>query len=185
MDADGVVDRSFKVIEVNNDVVMAEGRLIEDGVFGKNLNTYYMVYENGEAIPCPTDDDCEGDYAFANYAEAQKVFGSNTRALSDTQENTTHYIFGDYWYTSDLVEEYDSVSTGIHRKNAGIALVTQMLTSALDSEELHSLYVDLSNNDIYTVQDYNGAPGETITRDHEIRYFAIDNALPSCRTIQF
>lgn len=177
MDADGVVDRSFKVIEVNNDVVMAEGRLIEDGVFGKNLNTYYTVYENGEAIPCPTDDECEGDFAFANYADAQVVFGSNVRALSDTQDNTTHYIFGDYWYTSDLVEEYDSVSTGIHRKNAGIALVTQMLTSALDSEELHSLYVDLSNNEIYTVQDYNAAPGETITRDHEIRYFAVDNRL--------
>ena len=28
-----------------------------------------------------------------------------------------------------------------------------------------------------TVQDYNGGPGEIITRDHEIRYFAIDNRL--------
>ena len=47
-----------------------------------------------------------------------------------------------------------------------------MLTSALDTEEIHALYTDLSNNRVYTVQDYNGAPGETITRDHEIRYFA-------------
>ena len=48
MDADGVVDRSFKVIQINEDVVMAEGQLIENGVFGKDVNTYYKVYENGE-----------------------------------------------------------------------------------------------------------------------------------------
>jgi len=29
----------------------------------------------------------------------------------------------------------------------------------------------------YTVQDYEGGPGETIDRDHEIRYFAVDNRL--------
>ena len=177
MDSQGVVDRSFKVTQVNGDVVMAEGRLIEDGVFGKDLNTYYKVYEDGEALPCPTDYECVDEFAFANLGEAQPVFNNNIRAASDTETNTTHYIFGDYWYTSDLIEEYDSVSTGIHRKNSGIALTTQLLTDALDPEALHDLYIDLSNNQVYTVQDYNGAPGETITRDHEIRYFAIDNRL--------
>ena len=177
MDADGVVDRSFKVTKVNGDVALTEGRLIEDGVFGKDANTYYMVYEDGNEVPCPSDSDCVGEYAFTSESEAQSVFNRNVRSTADTEDNTTHYIFGDYWYTSDLVEEYDSVSTGIHRKNAGIALVTQMLTSALDSEEIHALYTDLSNNRVYTVQDYNGAPGETITRDHEIRYFAVDNRL--------
>ena len=177
MDADGVVDRSFKVTQVNGDVVMAEGRLIDDGIFGKDAKTYYKIYEDGEALPCPTDYECVGEYAFANENEAQPVFNNNIRAVSDTEMNTTHYIFGDYWYTSDMVEEYDSVSTGIHRKNAGIALITQLLTNHLDSEELHDLYADLSSNSVYTVQDYNGAPGETITRDHEIRYFAIDNRL--------
>ena len=43
MDSQGVVDRSFKVTQVNGDVVMAEGRLIEDGVFGKDLNTYLSL----------------------------------------------------------------------------------------------------------------------------------------------
>ena len=177
LDSDGVIERSFKVVQVNGDVVMAEGRLIEDGLFGKDLNIYHKVYENGEPVPCPSDYECVDDYAFANEFEAQSVFNSNTRTTADTEENTTHYIFGDYWYTSDLVEEFDSVSTKIHRQNAVIALLTQMLSSSLDSEELHNLYVDLSNNEIYTVQDYNGAPGETITRDHEIRYFAIDQRL--------
>ena len=42
----------------------------------------------------------------------------------------------------------------------------------------HDLYHDLINlNSPYRVQDYEGAPGETITRDHEIRYFAIDDRL--------
>ena len=54
MDAEGIEDRSFKVTQVNGDVVMAEGRLIEDGVFGKDANTYYTVFEDGEAVPCPT-----------------------------------------------------------------------------------------------------------------------------------
>ena len=76
-----------------------------------------------------------------------------------------------------MIEEYDSVSTGIHRKNAAIAMITQLLTNSLESEEIHQLYTDLSSNKIYEVQDYNGAPGETITRDHEIRYFAIDHRL--------
>ena len=176
MDSDGVVDRVFKVTKVNGDVVMAQGRLIEDGVFGADPMTYYKVYENGEVLPCPADYECVGD-AFVDENDATPIFNNNIRAASDTETNTTHYIVGDYWYTSDLIEEYDSVSTGIHRKNAGIALVTQMLTSSLDSEALHSLYVDLMDNDVYEVQNYEGAPGEMITRDHEIRYFGIDNRL--------
>ena len=43
---------------------------------------------------------------------------------------------------------------------------------------IHDLYGDLINlNSPYRVQDYEGLPGETITRDHEIRYFAIDDRL--------
>ena len=175
MSSSEAVDRMFKVIKVNGDVVMAEGHLIEDGVF-EDPRVFYKVYENGLVIPCPEDYECVGD-AFIAKSDADPIFNNNVRAVSDDELNTTHYIVGDYWYTSDLIEEFDSVSTGIHRKNAGIALVTQLLTSSLDSEELHSLYVDLSNNAVYQVQDYEGGPGETITRDHEIRYLAVDNRL--------
>ena len=84
MDSDGVVDRSFKVTQVNGDVVMAEGRLIENGVFGADPQTYYMVYENGEAIACPTGTECVGDFAFVHMDEAQPVFNNNIRAASDT-----------------------------------------------------------------------------------------------------
>ena len=171
-----VIERVFKVTQTNGDVTLAEGRQINNGLFGEDPRTLYKVYEDMEIYPCTGDYDCVGD-AFVDEGDAQSIFTTNVRAMSDTTYNTTHYIVGDYWYTSDLIEEFNSVSTGIHRKNAAIALVTQMLTSSLDSEDLHNLYVDLSSRVKYNVQDYEGAPGQTIERDHEIRYFAVDNRL--------
>ena len=178
MSSDDVIDRVFRVIEVHDDVVLAEGRLIENGLFNSSSSTYYKVYENQQPVPCRESDDCIG-FAFAEKQQARDVFRSNAGLGSNIygESNSTHYIVGDYWYTSDMIEEYDSVSTGIHRKNAAIAMITQLLTNSLESEEIHQLYTALSSNKIYEVQDYNGAPGETITRDHEIRYFAIDHRL--------
>lgn len=179
MESEDVIDRVFMVTLVNGDMVMAEGQAVVDGVVAES-STLYKVYENGVILPCISGEEdltsCTGD-AFSDKLDAEAIFNNNVRSPVDNEENTTHYIVGDYWYTADLIEEYDSVSTGIHRKNAAIALITQMLTSSLDSEELHSLYADLSDNAVYSVQDYNGAPGEMITRDHEIRYLAIDNRL--------
>ena len=179
MSSEDVIDRVFVVTHVNGEMITAEGRHVVDGVIEES-STLYKVYENGVIMPCIAGDEdltsCNGD-AFTEALDAEAIFNNNVRSPADTEENTTHYIVGDYWYTADLIEEYDSVSTGIHRKNAAIALVTQMLTTSLDSEELHTLYADLSDNAVYTVQDYDGGPGEMITRDHEIRYLAIDNRL--------
>ena len=180
MDSAGVIDRVFEVKLVNGDVVMAEGTEIDNGLVSQDSPTLYKVYDDGIAIPCVAEEgdteSCNGD-AFTEELDAKAIFNNNIRSFSETEENTTHYIVGEYWYTSDLIEEYDSVSTGIHRTNAGIALITQMLTSSLDNEDLHSLYADLSNNAVYSVQDYEGAPGEMITRDHEIRYLGVDTKL--------
>jgi asparagine N-glycosylation enzyme membrane subunit Stt3 len=178
LESDDVVERSFEVIMVNGDVVMAEGRNpYPNGEVNIDSPTVFKLYENGDLIPCTEGYECEGD-AFTSMNEAEPVFNNNIRrGTSDTEDNTTHYIFGDYWYTSDLIEEYGSVSTGIHRANSRIALITQLLSASLADEDLHDLYVDLSNNKVYSVQDYEGAPGDMITRDHEIRYFAVDNKL--------
>ena len=43
-----------------------------------------MVYENGEAVPCPTESDCVGDYYCKNEGDAQPVFNRNVRA-ADTE----------------------------------------------------------------------------------------------------
>ena len=130
-------------------------------------------------IPCenPSTEFCfNGDYVSED--SANSTFRNNADVSSTEVTDVTHYTFGDYWYTPDLVEEYDSVSTSIHRQNAHIALVVQLLTNGLDEEQVVDLYHDIIElEDNYEVQDYNGAPGETIERDHEIRYFAIDDKL--------
>ena len=56
-------------------------------------------------------------------------------------------------------------------------MTVQLLGDALLSQII-DLYDDLIGMEgYYHVQDYNGLPGDTISRDHEIRYFAIDNRL--------
>ena len=179
LDSKMVEARSFEVIQTNQEVTMAEGTELSQGLL-LDGDTVWKIYDSGDLVPCePSEespDDCQGE-AFTDFSDANTTFNSRIRSTKDTQFDTTHYIFGDYWYTNDLIEEFDSVSTGLHRKNSGIALVTQLLLGALDSSQLNDLYADLMDNAVYTVQNYEGAPGETITRDHEIRYFAIDNRL--------
>ena len=133
-------------------------------------------------MPCTEEvsNSCFGD-AWSSEDQANITFTNNIRTGAETVEGRTHTIFGDYWYTADLLDEYLSVSTGIHRHNARLAMMTQLLTEAFDANPdhtIHDLYDDLINLEgLYTVQDYEGAPGETISRDHEIRYFAIDDRL--------
>jgi len=77
-----------------------------------------------------------------------------------------------------MIEEFGSVSTNIHRVNARLALTVQLLSNSLDEGQIVDLYHDLiSMENYYSVQDYYGAPGELVDRDHEIRYFAIDSRL--------
>ena len=176
-----IEDRSFKVIKTNRNVVMAEGYPSTAGIFDAE-NTIYRIYKDGIQLPCTEElsTSCLGD-DWSSQDQANITFGNNIRTGEDTTLSQTHIIFGDYWYTNDLVEEYLSVSTSIHRKNARLAMATQLLTDAFDANPdatIHDLYADLINMEgQYTVQDFNGLPGQTIDRDHEIRYFAIDDRL--------
>ena len=175
-----IEERSFNVVKTNRDVVMAEGYLHTAGVFGGEK--VYKIYKDQVAIPCTdaVSTTCVGD-AWSSMDQADITFNNNVRTSEETVEERTHTIIGDYWYTADLIDEYLSVSTSIHRHNARLALVTQLLTAAFDAHPtatVHDLYNDLINLEgLYKVQDYEGAPGETISRDHEIRYFAIDDRL--------
>ncbi len=175
-----IEERSFNVIKSNRNVVMAEGYTHVGGIFDDDK--VYKIYKDGEIVPCTdaSSTSCVGD-AWSSMDQADITFNNNVRTAEETVEGRTHTIFGDYWYTDDLLDEYLSVSTSIHRKNARLALATQLLTAALDANPvytIHDLYNNLINlNSPYEVQDYEGAPGETITRDHEIRYFAIDDRL--------
>ena len=175
---DTVVDRTFQVTKTNRNTVLAEGHHFDENGIVDTSSTFYRVYKDGIVIPCEESAGvtCAGT-DFIDQTAAENTFNNNVRTTSDTVEETTHYIIGDYWYTADMIEEYESVSTSIHRKNAKIALAAQLFSNALESEELVNMYNDLMDLEIYTVQDYDGAPGDTITRDHEIRYFAVDDRL--------
>ena len=176
-----IEDRSFNVVKTNRNIVLAEGHPHTAGVFDADT-TIYRIYKDGEAMPCTEEvsTSCFGD-AWSSMDQANITFTNNIRTGAETVEGRTHTIFGDYWYTADLLDEYLSVSTGIHRHNARLAMMTQLLTEAFDANPdhtIHDLYNDLINLEgLYHVQDYEGAPGETIARDHEIRYFAIDDRL--------
>ena len=178
--ADVVVDHSFKVFKSKGDAYMTSGYPLDaNGIPDESLGIHYRVWADGEIIPCdnPSEEFCRnGDYVTEE--SANSTFRNNADVSAEEVSDVTHYTFGEYWYTADLVEEYGSVSTDIHRSNAHIALVVQFLTNSLSDDEVVDLYhaiIELEDN--YEVQDYNGAPGETFERDHEIRYFAIDDKL--------
>jgi len=166
-----IEEHSFEVYKTNRDVVMARNTQSGDST--------YRIYEDGERVICTTvlSNSCIGD-DWSDEFEANRTFSNNIRTGKDTVFKTTHYIIGDYWYTADLINEFDSVSTHIHRKNARLALTVQLLGESLTSAGIINLYDDIIGmEDYYEVQDYDGAPGDTISRDHEIRYFAVDNRL--------
>ena len=173
-----VIDNSFQVIQTNRDMVMAQGYHQTDGAFDTSTMVY-RIYDDKEIVECTEQFSltCQGtDWGVKG--EAMVSFNNSIRSGQDTSTSTTHYIINDYWYTQDLIEEFNSVSTHIHRKNARLALTVQLLTNVLDESQIVDLYDDLINNiDTYVVQDYLGAPGETVERNHEIRYFAIDSRL--------
>ena len=178
--ADVVVGHSYEVFKNKGDAYMSRGYPLDsNGIPDESLGLHYRVWADGELIPCdnPSEEICShGDYV--SEQAANSTFRNNAEVSSSEVADVTHYTFGDYWYTADLVEEYPSVSTSIHRSNAHIALVVQLLTNGLTDDEIIDLYHTIIElEDIYEVQDYNGAPGQTLERDHEIRYFAIDDKL--------
>ena len=161
------VDRTFKVIGSADDVILAEGHLLDaDGV--PESATVYHLYEDRERI---------GE--FNTLEEATHAFDQNSKVDWDeagVSKKASHYIIGDYWYTEDLIDEYDDVSTSLHRQNARLAVARTLLTSVFSMTELVDLYHDLTALE-YEVADYDGGPGETLVRNNDIRYFAVDNRL--------
>ena len=177
--ADVVADHSYEVFKSKGDTYMARGfPLDSNGIPDETLGLHYRVWSGGEIVPCDStfSENClNGD--FNSEQAANSTFSNNADVSEEIVNSISHYSFGEYWYTADLVEEYTSVSTGIHRANSHIALTVQLLTNGLSEDQIIDLYNDIINMDGYEVQDYEGAPGETITRNHEIRYFAVDDKL--------
>ena len=173
-----VLDASFHVVQTNRDTVMTTGyKLNDDGT--SSTDERWRLWKDGAILACAESlaSSCDGS-DFISQEDANRTFNNNVRLTTDTQFEVTHYVFGAYWYTADLAEEFNSVSTHIHRSNARLAMTVQLLTNGLEEAEMMNLYTDVIGLDkAYSVQDYDGAPGEMVDRNHEIRYFAVDNRL--------
>ncbi|HIF17118.1 MAG TPA: hypothetical protein EYQ85_07720 [Candidatus Poseidoniales archaeon] len=176
MDSADAKQRTFTVESYNSDIVLATGGVIIDGILDESAGIVWRIYDGVDIVACEEPSSCiGGDYA--SEEQARLKFTQKTVKDKETVDATSHHIIGDYWYTNDLIDEFDDIASNLHRKNTRLALSRNLLTSALDSEEINALYSDLMSLDIYDVADSEGKPGETFQRNHEIRYFAVDNRL--------
>jgi len=159
-----VLGRSMAVMATDNDVELLHGhRLNSNGMPG---DEEWVVMIGGTQMGNSTTDE----------SEALGLFNATRMNSAEFEIKATHYVIGDYRYTSDLIEDFDDVSTNLHRTNSRLALSRAFLIEAFDMNELADIYHGITNLE-YDVQNYEGSLGETITRNNEIRYFAIDNRL--------
>ena len=115
--------------------------------------------------------------ATSNETTAKSMFDEARGSSQPYKEQITHYEIGGYRYTADLIEDFDDVSTNLHRQNAKLGLSRAFLTSALTLDQLVEFYHDITTTVEYEVQSYDGSLGDMITRNNDIRYFAVDDRL--------
>ncbi|MEE2747530.1 MAG: STT3 domain-containing protein [Candidatus Thermoplasmatota archaeon] len=191
-DSQGVRDHAFTIIGAGDDVMLAEGNVMnEDGT--RSDTTLYRLYEDRELIGEYSDfgtatyefnlngdvdwmESCPDGEEYIFDKDGNTPGSDDYDASSEFSCEDSHYIIGDYWYTSDLYDDFNDVSTSLHRQNARYAIARDLLTHVFSLEEIVDLYHDLTSIE-YEVATYDGGPGETITRNNDIRYFAVDNRL--------
>ena len=117
-DSQGVRDHAFTIIGSGDDVMLAEGNLMnDDGT--PSSTTVYRLYEDrelsGEYPDLGTatyEFDLNGDVDWMEScpADDEYVFDKNDNTPGDEDFDASsafscedsHYIIGDYWYTSDI-----------------------------------------------------------------------------------
>tara|TARA_B100000700_G_scaffold65285_1_gene72120 strand:- start:45677 stop:55171 length:9495 start_codon:yes stop_codon:yes gene_type:complete len=172
-DVDFVQARALTLIDQDEEVELLHGsKLDSNGLPGQSL---WYVHEEGVQSGNSTMDESEARALYNSIRDRTEEARNNNN--DNSNDEITHYIIGEYHYTSDLVEDFDDVSTNLHRANARLALARAFLTSVFTLPELVDLYDDLSTSLEYEVQTYDGKLGEKVTRNNEIRYFAIDDRL--------
>ena len=160
-----IQDSSFTAGNLKITTDLMHGTVLDEN--GLPTEPMWFVFKDGKQVGNAT----------TNETEAKSIFNEARGSSQPYEEETTHYDIGGYRYTADLIESYDDVSTNLHRSNAKLGLARAFLTTALSLDELVELYHDISTQVVYEVQDYGGSLGETIERNNEIRYFAIDDRL--------
>ena len=171
-----VLSRSLSVVAVDGKYELLTGyELNSDGL--PTTNQAWFVLEDGERFGETLDNEEDGISA---YNDARNSVSDLERYETGDKKGELviqYYDIAGYRYTPDLIDDFDDVSTALHRVNAKLALSRAMLLEMFDSTGINSLYHDISTNLNYEVQTYEGPLGETISRNNEIRYFAVDNRL--------
>nr|AIE93485.1 Oligosaccharyl transferase STT3 subunit family protein (STT3) [uncultured marine group II/III euryarchaeote AD1000_37_E08] len=160
-----VLDRSMAVLATDDKTELLRGHFLgPDGI--PDDEEVWAVMIGGIQMGNST----------TNETEAMELYNATRLNNAMFDIDTTHYLIDDYRYTSDLIEDFNDVSTSLHRTNARLALSRAFLTKAFDMDELVDIYHGITGLE-YDVQNYEGDLGEMVTRNNDIRYFAIDNRL--------
>ncbi len=159
------MDRTMALRAVYGSTELLHGHMLDNHGIPQS-EEIWLVLKDGEQFGEPT----------TNESDAKSLF-DEARGSSSTyeiMEDPSHYDMGGYRYTKDLFEDYYDISTGLHRANAKFGMMRAFLVTAFDLSDLVEIYDGISSIDTYEVTDYEGG---TTTRNHEIRYFAVDNRL--------
>ena len=176
-DSNVVLSRSLSVVAVDGQYELLRGYQLESNGIPSS-DELWIVLEDGEII----------SEVSTNEESAIDEFNDARNSVSDLDRYPKghdmegeliiqFYDIAGYRYTPDLIEDFEDVSTALHRVNAKLALSRAFLLQMFDSSGINDLYHDISTNLVYDVQNYEGPLGEMISRNNEIRYFAVDNRL--------
>ena len=164
-DSDIVLARSMSVVANDGAVDLLRGYLLDENGIPSSEESW-MVYFDSEPYGGPT-----------NESEAKATFDEVRGRVSEYEEKITHYMVGNYRYTPDLIDDFDDVSTGLHRQNSKLGMARAFLLQSLEMGEMVDLYHEITTEVYYDVQDYEAGLGVTTERNNDIRYFAVDNRL--------
>ena len=172
-DRDFLKDRSMAVVYEYGAAELLKGYPLDsDGLTCPDscLETF-IVLVNGEPFGDPTTNESEASSLF------DEARGSSSVVEFLDFEDADHYDLAGYRYTRDIMDDYYDVSTGLHRTNARFGMARAFLITAFGLDDLVQIYDGISSIDSYEVSDYDESHGSTTSRNHEIRYFAVDNRL--------
>ena len=175
-DSDIVLERSMSVVAVDGQYELLTGYDLQSNGLPTS-DEVWIILEDGEIISEQIFDE---DSAINSFNDVRNSISELDRYDSGDHKGQLiiqYYDIAGYRYTPDLINDFEDVSTGLHRVNAKLALSRAFLLEIFDSNEINNLYHDISTNLVYEVQNYEGPLGDMISRNNEIRYFAVDNRL--------
>ena len=168
-----VLDRIMKLHASSEDIELLSGYLLDSNGIPSTTEEWIVVDASG--LQTSFGENKSAALSLYNQTRGSSSVSSTASSWNDNLP-PSHYYIGNYKYTNDLIQDFDSPSTAIHKTNSKLAMLRNFLVTAFDTDELVDIYHSLSSI-TYSVQDYDNSLGEIVERNNEIRYFAVDNRL--------